>query len=91
MEIRIRLPRIAAGAVSNLVGLLGVVAVVVAIGGLTGTWWWSALAGGVACVGLATLAQLAAERATIEAPASKVATAPTVRPGAQTPKAAAAS
>lgn len=56
MIVSFRLPRISLGAVSNLVGLLGLVAVAVAIGGLTGNWWWSCLAGGVFAVGLAYMA-----------------------------------
>lgn len=55
-EIRIPVPRLSAGLVSNLVGLLGLIAVAVAIGGLTGNWWWSALTGGVMAVGLAYVA-----------------------------------
>lgn len=57
MEIRIAVPRVPSGLVSNLVGLLGLVAVALAVGGLTGTWWWSVLVGGVFAVVLAALAQ----------------------------------
>lgn len=63
MVISFRLPRISLGAVSNLVGLLGLVAIAVAIGGLTGNWWWSVLVGGVFAVGLAYLAGTHAEAA----------------------------
>lgn len=58
MIVSFRLPRVSLGAVSNLVGLLGLVAVAVAVGGLTGTWWWSCLVGGVFAVVLAVLAGL---------------------------------
>lgn len=57
MEIRINVPRIPSGLFANLVGLAGLVAVVLAIGGLTGNWWWSLLAGGAVAFGLAFVAQ----------------------------------
>lgn len=56
MVISIRLPRPTLGAVSNLVGLAGLVAVAVAIGGLTGIWWWALLVAGVELVAVAYLA-----------------------------------
>ena len=56
MEIRVRLPRIPAGLGTNLLGALGLVAIVVAIGLLAG-FAWALLAGGVFAVGLAVLAQ----------------------------------
>ncbi|MFI9558862.1 hypothetical protein [Nonomuraea endophytica] len=58
MVIRIRLPRPSPGALSNLAGVLGLAAVAVAIGGLTGNWWWSVLVGGAFAVGLAYMAAL---------------------------------
>lgn len=64
MIVSFRLPRISLGAVSNLVGLLGLVAIAVAIGGLTGNWWWSALTGGVFAVVLAVLAGMNAQAET---------------------------
>lgn len=70
MVIKIRLPRVPAGAWTNIVGLLGLVGVVVAIGGLTGNWWWSVLSGGVCAVGLAYVAQTHAEVAHPEAAAA---------------------
>ena len=60
MTITVRLPRIAAGLLSNLVGLFGLIAVAVAVGGLTGNWWATLLVGGVFAVGLAALSQAAA-------------------------------
>ena len=57
MEIRIAVPRVPTGLVANLLGLLGLVAVALAIGGLTGSWWWSVLVGGVFAVGLSYVAQ----------------------------------
>lgn len=56
MEFRIRLPRIPAGLGMNLVGLFGLIAVALAVGGLTGNWWWSALVGGGFAVGLSWVA-----------------------------------
>ena len=57
MEIKIRLPRIPSGGLANIVGLLGLLGVVLAVGGLTGNWWWSLLAGGVVATALAYVAQ----------------------------------
>lgn len=57
MEIRINVPRIPSGLLSNLVGLAGLLAVVLAVGGLAGNWWWSVLAGGFVAVGLSYIAQ----------------------------------
>lgn len=61
MEVRFRLPKVSLGAVSNLIGLLGLVAVAVAVGGLTGNWWWTCLVGGVFAVGIAYMAGLSAQ------------------------------
>lgn len=69
MEIRIRVPHIPSGAVSNILGLLGILAMVVGVGGLTGNVWWSVLTGGVFAVALAALAQ-AADTTSVEAPAA---------------------
>lgn len=55
--VTIRIPALPRGLGSNLLGFAGLVAVIAAVGGLTGNWWWSVLAGGVAAVGLAALAQ----------------------------------
>lgn len=57
MEIKIRLPRIPSGGLSNIVGLLGLLGIVLAVGGLTGNWWWSVLTAGVFGVALAYVAQ----------------------------------
>lgn len=55
ITVRIPVPR---GLGPNLLGLVGLIAVMVAIGGLTGNWWWSLLAAGVLAVGLAYVAHL---------------------------------
>lgn len=61
MVISIKLPRVTLGAVSNLIGVLGLVAIAVAVGGLTGNWWWTALVAGVFGVGIAYLAGISAQ------------------------------
>lgn len=66
MEIRINVPRIPAGLFANLVGLAGLIAVVLAVGGLTGNWWWSVLAGGAVAFGLAFVAQQQSAAAAVE-------------------------
>jgi hypothetical protein len=57
VEIRVRLPQVPAGLGANLLGLLGLVGMALAVGGLTGNWWWSALVGGLFAFGLAWVAQ----------------------------------
>lgn len=55
--VTVRLPRVPSGLVANLVGLLGLLGVAVALGGLLGNWWVSLLAGSVFAVGLSYIAQ----------------------------------
>ena len=74
MRITITVPRIPAGAWSNIVGVLGLLAAVVAVGGLAGIWW-AVLAGGVVAVALSALAQAqdsAKARPTVVAASAKV-------------------
>lgn len=68
MELHIRVPRVPSGMFSNVLGVAGLVAFALAIGGLTGNWWWSALVGGVFAVGLSYIAQT---HAATEAPAER--------------------
>lgn len=68
-EIRIRVPRVPSGMAGNLLGLLGLVAFALAVGGLTGNWWWSVLVGGAMAVGLSVVAATHAEKAAEVAPA----------------------
>jgi len=70
MEIRIAVPRLPHGLAANLVGLAGLLALVLAVGGLTGNWWWSVLAGGLVAVGLSYIAQTHAAAEAAEAPAA---------------------
>lgn len=65
--VTIRVPAPPPGLLSNLVGLLGLVAVVLAVAFLT-DWRWGLLGAGLVAVGLAMLAQL--RTAAVERPAS---------------------
>ncbi len=65
VTIRIPVPR--GQAATNLLGALGLLAVIVAIGGLAGAWW-AVLAAGVLSVGLAALAQTRADAVAAKAP-----------------------
>ncbi len=80
MELRIRVPRVPSGLPANLLGLLGLVAFALAVGGLTGNWWWSVLVGGVFAVGLSYIAQThAAAEAAEPVPVAAARTQPAVR------------
>lgn len=74
-EIRIPVPRVPAGLIGNLVGLFGLIAVAVAVGGLTGNWWWAVLTGGLSAVVLSYVAG-----AHTEVTASVVPATPETRP-----------
>jgi hypothetical protein len=63
VEIRFRVPKLPSGLAMNLVGLFGLIAMVLAVGGLTHNWWWSLLAGGAVAFGLAYVAQTQGETA----------------------------
>lgn len=56
MRVSFYVPRPSSMLVSNLLGVLGLVAVIVAVGLLAG-WAWALLAAGLVCVGLCALAQ----------------------------------
>lgn len=74
MEIRVRLPRVPSGLATNLVGLFGLVAMALAVGGLLHNWWWTVLVGGAFAVGLVALAgaQEAAEKRVANAPTQEI-------------------
>jgi hypothetical protein len=61
--VTIKIPALPRGMFSNLLGLAGLVAAVVAVGGLTGNWWWSLLAAGVVSVALSYIAHMNAVQA----------------------------
>lgn len=83
LTIRIPVPRISGVLAANLLGVLGLAGVVVAIGGLTGNWWWSALAGGLVLTGLSyvslTYATSSATTAAASAPPVSAVPDPGVR------------
>lgn len=81
MVINIRLPRPTLGTVSNVIGLAGLAAVALAIGGLTGVWWWSLLVAGAELVAVAYLAGQADHDEALEElrPAAAAAAKPPVR------------
>lgn len=56
MRVSIYVPRPSSTLVSNLLGVLGLVAIIVAVGLLAG-WPWALLLAGVIAVGLCALAQ----------------------------------
>lgn len=62
--ITIKLPALPHGLFSNLLGIAGLIAVIVAVGGLTHNWWWSLLAAGFVATGLSYIAQV--NRAAVE-------------------------
>lgn len=61
MRVSFTIPAPSSMLVSNLLGVLGLVAVIVAVGLLAG-FAWALLGAGVACVALCALAQNAASR-----------------------------
>jgi hypothetical protein len=68
VEIRIKVPRMPSGLLPNLIGLIGLIAVALAAGGLTGNYWWSVLVGGVFAIGVAYVVSTQNEEATAPAP-----------------------
>lgn len=54
--VTVRIPAPSATTLTNLLGAFGLVAVIVAVGGLAGVWW-ALLTAGVVAVGVSVLAQ----------------------------------
>jgi apolipoprotein N-acyltransferase len=67
MELRIRVPRVPAGLFGNLLGVAGLIAFAVAVGGLLaslnvpGAWWVSLIVGALEAVVLSWIASTHAE------------------------------
>lgn len=78
MEIRFRVPRVPAGLFANLLGVIGLIAVAVSVGGflssldVPGAWWVSLFVGALEAI---TLSWIASTHAEVEA--EKWANAPT--------------
>lgn len=68
MRVSFYVPRPSSMLVSNLLGVFGLVAVIVAVGLLAG-WAWALLGAGLVAVGLCVLAQNAGGEAAKAAPA----------------------
>jgi hypothetical protein len=54
--VLVRIPAPSSALLANLLGLFGLIGIAVSVGGLTGNWWWSALAGSAFAVGLSVIA-----------------------------------
>lgn len=76
--VTIRIPAPSSMLVANLLGVLGLIAVVVSVGGLLGVWW-AVLAGGLFAVGLSVIALTYAATPVEQAPAQPGAASATVR------------
>lgn len=67
MEVRFRVPRVPAGLFGNLIGLLGLIAFAVCVGGLLasfgmpGAWWVSGIVGAIEAGFLSWIASTHAE------------------------------
>lgn len=79
MEIRFRVPRVPAGLFANLLGVIGLIAVAVSVGGflsslnVPGAWW---VAGFIAAIEAITLSWIASTHAEAEAQWAKEPTRP---------------
>ncbi|GAB3429857.1 hypothetical protein [Actinophytocola sediminis] len=81
-EIRIRVPHPSSALLNNMLGALGLVAMVIAVGGLAG-WLWGLLASGIVAVTISLVGSTyaapelaAAEESDAVEPASPVAAVP---------------
>lgn len=66
----VRLPAISHDLVSNILGVLGLLGIVVAVGGLTGNWLWSLLTASLMLVAV-SYTSYAAARPARSAPAAR--------------------
>ena len=85
MRVSFWLPKVPEGAGMNFLGFAGLITAVVAVGALAGSWWWSALAGGLVAVSLSVWSQYQAEmerresvRTSAAPAAAKTRTRPTI-------------
>lgn len=62
ITIRIPLPRIDSGAVTNLIGVAGLLAIAFAVGALADNFWWAVLLGGVFAFAVSALNQAMAQQ-----------------------------
>ncbi|SCL15080.1 hypothetical protein [Micromonospora inyonensis] len=54
MRITVSIPSVQAPTlVSNLLGVAGLLGLIVSVGALAGSWWWSTLTGSLVAIGLA--------------------------------------
>ena len=61
--LTIRVPAPPAGLLANLLGVLGLCGLALAVGGLTGNWWWTLAVGSAMAVGLSYVAHVNAAAA----------------------------
>lgn len=85
MKVSITVPAPSSMLVSNLLGVLGLAAVVVGLGGLTGNWWVSMLTGGLAFLSMAYVGYAVATKAATQAAAQAAAAANTAPAEGQAP------
>lgn len=64
--VRIPVPKIDNDLVGNLIGLLGLILIVAAVGGLTHSVWWGVLIAGIFGVVIAYMIQLPDDKPTRE-------------------------
>lgn len=88
MEVRIRLPRVPAGLFANLLGLAGLIAFAVCVGGIlasigfAGAWWVAGLVGACQAVALSYIASTHTEPEATEALTGPTRKLATVKPAA---------
>lgn len=63
MTITVRVPKPSSELLANLLGVVGLLGVAVAVGGLTGNWWWTLGVASAFAVFLSVVATTKAETA----------------------------